>query len=224
MAASCSRATSSDAKSSRPCRRGLRDVPGCIADRRWSRARSAPHSARSCLAGGRSSIGFGSDGFAGISTSIRSVLLKPRGKARHQVIIPRFVPPAVGGAALTDLRSELSASLQAAVARIAPHEKLASLPLERPKQAQHGDYSSNAALQLAKTLKRNPREIAAAIAKAVEASPWLDRVEVAGAGFINLFLSAAARQEVVARILEEGDRYGRATAMPGATMVEFVSA
>jgi len=125
---------------------------------------------------------------------------------------------------LTDLRSELVACLQEAIARIAPQETLPALPLERPKQAQHGDYASNAALQLAKTLKRNPREIAAAIAAALEASPLLDRVEVAGAGFINLFVSAAARQQVVARILDEADRYGRSTDMSGRAMVEFVSA
>jgi arginyl-tRNA synthetase len=126
---------------------------------------------------------------------------------------------------LTDPRSELAACLHAAIARVAPGQPVPPLSLERPKQAQHGDYASNAALQLGKTLKRNPREIAAAIAAAIELSPWLERVEVAGAGFINLFLSPAARQAVVTRILDEADRYGRvATVMPGRAMVEFVSA
>jgi arginyl-tRNA synthetase len=99
------------------------------------------------------------------------------------------------------------------------------LVLERPKQAQHGDYACNAALQLAKTLRRNPRELAKSIAAAIETSPWLERVEVAGAGFINLFLSSAARQAVVTRILEETSRYGSArAATPVRAMVEFVSA
>ena len=80
-------------------------------------------------------------------------------------------------------------------------------------------------MQLGKALKRNPRELATAVAAAIEPSPWLERVEVAGAGFINLFLSSAARQAVVTRILGETDRYGRAaTVMPGRAMVEFVSA
>jgi len=126
---------------------------------------------------------------------------------------------------LTDPRSRLTESLQAAIACVAPGQSLPALPLERPKQAQHGDYASNAALQLGKALKRNPRELAGAIAAAIEPSPWLDRVEVAGAGFINLFLSPTARQAIVARILDEADRFGRsAVAMPGRAMVEFVSA
>jgi arginyl-tRNA synthetase len=126
---------------------------------------------------------------------------------------------------LTDPRSELAACLHAAIARVAPGQPVPPLSLERPKQAQHGDYASNAALQLGKALKRNPRELAIAVAAAIEPSPWLERVEVAGAGFINLFLSSAARQAVVTRVLGETDRYARAaTVMPGRAMVEFVSA
>ena len=126
---------------------------------------------------------------------------------------------------MTDPRSELVACLHAAIARVAPGQPVLQLSLERPKQAQHGDYASNAALQLGKTLRRNPRELAAAVAAAIEPSPWIERVEVAGAGFINLFLSPAARQAVVTRILDQTDRYGRAgTAMSGRAMVEFVSA
>src|SRR5207247_292090 len=86
-------------------------------------------------------------------------------------------------------------------------------------------YSSNIALQLAKTLKRNPRELAASLIAALEESPWVERAEVAGAGFINIFLSGAARRAVVTKILEEGDLYGRAVT-PNSTkvMVEFVRA
>ncbi len=65
---------------------------------------------------------------------------------------------------MTDPRSELAACLHAAIARVAPGQPVPPLSLERPKQAQHGDYASNAALQLGKTLKRNPRELATAIA------------------------------------------------------------
>ncbi|HEV3241588.1 MAG TPA: arginine--tRNA ligase [Casimicrobiaceae bacterium] len=126
---------------------------------------------------------------------------------------------------MIDPRSQLTLSLHAAIARVAPGPPPPALTLERPKQAQHGDYASNAALQLGKALKRNPRELAAAIAAAIEPSPWLDRVEVAGAGFLNIFLSPTARQAIVARILDAGDRFGRgALATPERTMVEFVSA
>ena len=124
-----------------------------------------------------------------------------------------------------ELRSQLVEWLRAAFSRVAPGHPLTAVPLERPKQARFGDYATNAALQLAKTLGRNPRELAAAVVAALDASPWIARAEVAGAGFINVFLSPAARQAVVARILREGEAYGRARAShPDKVMVEFVSA
>jgi arginyl-tRNA synthetase len=126
---------------------------------------------------------------------------------------------------LTEPRSQLADWLLAALARVVPGRSLPSPSLERPKQAEHGDYSSNVALQLAKALKRNPRELAATVVAALEPSPWLERVEVAGAGFINVFLAPAARRAVVARILHEGERYGRSASMRSErVMVEFVSA
>jgi arginyl-tRNA synthetase len=125
---------------------------------------------------------------------------------------------------LTDFKSQLAEWLSAGLARVAPGHA-PQIALERPKQAQYGDYSSNVALQLAKTLKRNPRELAAALIEALEPSPWVARVEMAGAGFINLFLSDTARREVIARILDQRDGFGRVAAAQGArTIVEFVSA
>ena len=111
------------------------------------------------------------------------------------------------------------------IARVAPGAAPPAIVLERPKQAKHGDYSTNAALQLAKALKRNPRDLAADLVAALPRSPLLERAEVAGAGFVNLFVSDAARQSVVARILDEGDRYGSSTRGGGEkVIVEFVSA
>ena len=111
------------------------------------------------------------------------------------------------------------------IARVAPGAAPPVIVLERPKQAKHGDYSTNAALQLAKALKRNPRDLAADLVAALPRSPLLERAEVAGAGFVNLFVSDAARQSVVARVLDEGDRYGSSTRGGGEkVIVEFVSA
>jgi len=125
---------------------------------------------------------------------------------------------------LTDLKSQLAEWLSAGLARVAP-ECAPQIALERPKQPQYGDYSSNVALQLAKTLKRNPRELAAALIAALEPSPRVARVEMAGAGFINLFLSDTARREVIARILDQGDAFGSVAAAEGTSaIVEFVSA
>ena len=125
---------------------------------------------------------------------------------------------------MTDLKSQLAEWLSAGLARVAPG-CAPQIALERPKQPQYGDYSSNVALQLAKTLKRNPRELAAALIAALEPSPRVARVEMAGAGFINLFLSDTARREVIARILDQGDAFGSVAAAEGTrAIVEFVSA
>ena len=125
---------------------------------------------------------------------------------------------------MTDLKSQLAEWLSAGLARVAPG-CAPQIALERPKQPQYGDYSSNVALQLAKTLKRNPRELAAALIAALEPSPRVARVEMAGAGFINVFLSDSARREVIARILDQGDAFGSVAAAEGTrAIVEFVSA
>jgi arginyl-tRNA synthetase len=127
--------------------------------------------------------------------------------------------------AVTDVKSSIAAWLEAGLSRIAPGHVPAVLALERSKQAQHGDYATSVALQLARTLKQNPRELAARLVAALEPSPWVERAEVAGAGFVNVFLSPAARRSVVTRILTEGDSFGRSQSGSGDNViVEFVSA
>ena len=101
--------------------------------------------------------------------------------------------------------------------------------LERPRDASHGDVACNIALQLAKPMKKNPRQLAEALVAAVMADParlgLVDAVEIAGPGFINLRLSAQARQAVVAEILKQGNAYGRGEQGAGQqVLVEFVSA
>ena len=126
---------------------------------------------------------------------------------------------------MTDLKAELEAWIAAGVAAVAPGHADAAVVLERPKQAQHGDYASNAALQLAKAQKRNPRELAQLVVAALQASPWVEKTEIAGAGFINVFLSPGARQSVVARIAAERDDFRRGSGRRGERVLgEFVSA
>ena len=101
--------------------------------------------------------------------------------------------------------------------------------LERPRDASHGDVACNIALQLAKPMKKNPRQLAEALVAAVMADParigLVDAVEIAGPGFINLRLSAQARQAVVAEIMKQGNAYGRGEQGAGQqVLVEFVSA
>jgi arginyl-tRNA synthetase len=101
--------------------------------------------------------------------------------------------------------------------------------LERPKVEAHGDLACTVALQIARTLKKNPREVATAIADALRVNPGgsglIDAVEIAGPGFINLRIATVAKQEVVHAVLRERDCFGTSTAGGGRrVMVEFVSA
>ncbi|SDK71689.1 arginyl-tRNA synthetase [Methylophilus rhizosphaerae] len=97
--------------------------------------------------------------------------------------------------------------------------------LERPKSAEHGDFASNIAMQLAKPLRQNPRAIAQAIIDGLPANTLLSKVEIAGAGFINFFLSADSKQGVVKEIFGAGAAFGRNTSgQQQKVQVEFVSA
>ena len=103
--------------------------------------------------------------------------------------------------------------------------------LERPKVAAHGDVSTNLAMQIAKPLKRNPREVAellcASLLADAELQGLLQSAEVAGPGFINLTISDAARQAVVQLILQQGETFGSLAAQQGDAgriLIEFVSA
>ena len=100
--------------------------------------------------------------------------------------------------------------------------------LERPKQADHGDLACNLALQVARPLRRPPREVAQALVDAVRASDagaLVESAQVAGPGFVNLTIAAAAKRDVVRRVFELGERFGRHDAGAGrAVLVEFVSA
>jgi arginyl-tRNA synthetase len=121
-------------------------------------------------------------------------------------------------------KAQIEAALRRALAQIAPEQANIPLILERPKQADHGDFSSNVALQLAKSLKRNPRELAREIA-ALATGEGFDPPEVAGPGFINFRLKSGARLSVIQRVLQDGARYGRSDVGKGdPVQVEFVSA
>jgi len=127
--------------------------------------------------------------------------------------------------AFPDLRAHIAGLLEAARTTVAPAQIEAKVVIERPKQAQHGDYACNVAMQLAKPLKRNPRDIASALIAALPASSYIAKTEIAGAGFINFFLKPEAHQAAVAHILALGAGYGMSDAGgKRKVQVEFVSA
>lgn len=122
------------------------------------------------------------------------------------------------------LREQITALLAQAVSVVTP-DATVNLELERPKNLAHGDLSSNVAMQLAKPLRRNPRELAQLILAALPASSLIKRSEIAGAGFINFHLEPAAWSGIVDEVLAAGPAFGCNTSGKGhKLLVEFVSA
>ncbi len=104
-----------------------------------------------------------------------------------------------------------------------------TITLERPRDPSHGDIACNLAMQLAKPLKKNPRELAQALVDGVLSQPGREELissaDIAGPGFINLRVAEAAKQAVVRVVLAEGAQYGKSDAGAGKkVLVEFVSA
>ena len=129
---------------------------------------------------------------------------------------------------MTRARDELLDALRAAMDEVSPGNALVAA-FERPRQAAHGDLACTAAMPLAKAQRRNPREVAAELIAALKQKSaferWVESIDVAGPGFINLHLRAAARQRVVAEILEGAASFGLKPADGTApVLVEFVSA
>lgn len=100
-----------------------------------------------------------------------------------------------------------------------------AIQLERPKNKDHGDFSTNLAMLLAKPLRQNPRAIAESLIQALPTSAYVEKVEIAGAGFINFYLGANAKQAIIGLIATEGEKFGHNNIGQGRKVqVEFVSA
>ncbi len=107
----------------------------------------------------------------------------------------------------------------------APEVSSISTTVERTRDARHGDFTSNIAMRLAKSLGRKPRDIAAAIIDQMPASELVDKVEIAGPGFINFRVSSKALQHELANVLQQGTSYGHQEIRPKPKiLLEFVSA
>ncbi|OZC65922.1 arginine--tRNA ligase [Rhodococcus sp. 15-725-2-2b] len=101
----------------------------------------------------------------------------------------------------------------------------AKLTVERPRNPEHGDYATNVALQVAKKAGANPRDFAGWLAEALAADAAIADADVAGPGFLNIRLAAAAQGEIVARVLAAGAAFGNGSTMAGKKVnLEFVSA
>jgi arginyl-tRNA synthetase len=124
-----------------------------------------------------------------------------------------------------DLRAHFSTLFATALRKVAPQLPDSNIVFEKPRQAQHGDYACSLALQLAKQLRAKPRDIATKLVAALPVSPYLEQAEVAGAGFINLFLKRSYKQQVTNHILQAGGGYGTSDlGQNKKVQLEFVSA
>jgi len=127
--------------------------------------------------------------------------------------------------------AELATTVKEAATRVlAAHELDASVvpetvTVERPRNPEHGDYATNIALQVAKKAGTNPRELATWLVDDLSANPAIDSAEIAGPGFINLRLAAGAQGQLVAKVLEEAEKFGHCDLYAGEKInLEFVSA
>ncbi|MBA4252540.1 MAG: arginine--tRNA ligase [Comamonadaceae bacterium] len=128
---------------------------------------------------------------------------------------------------MLSVKSELLAALALELERLAPGA--ASLArFESPKLAAHGDWACTAAMPLAKQLKTQPRQLAQQLVAALQGTAafarWVQALEIAGPGFINLRLQPAAQQQVVREVLQAGARFGYQPEHGQRVLVEFVSA
>ena len=129
------------------------------------------------------------------------------------------------------IKEQLLVAVQAALLEVAP-ESTVIASLEVPKVASHGDFALTAAMQLAKPLKKNPRDVATALVASLSKQQvfqdWVADTELAGPGFINIRLTPAAKQLVVREVLAAGASFGARVGDPTAAhrklLVEFVSA
>ena len=129
---------------------------------------------------------------------------------------------------MLQIKQDLLDALGQALNTMAPDSGVAAA-FESPKVAAHGDFASTAAMQLAKPLKLNPRQVAENLRGLLLQAPafarWVDAIEIAGPGFLNIRLKPEAKQQVVREVLQGAEQYGMQLAdSPHRMIVEFVSA
>ncbi|GKT00894.1 hypothetical protein AVKW3434_15915 [Acidovorax sp. SUPP3434] len=128
---------------------------------------------------------------------------------------------------MLSVKQELLAALAGELEKLSPGAA-GRAAFESPKVAAHGDFACTAAMQLAKAARQNPRQLAETLREALLATPafgrWVEALEIAGPGFINIRLKPAAKQEVVREVLAAGERFGQQPDNGRKVLVEFVSA
>ena len=123
-----------------------------------------------------------------------------------------------------DLRGWFRSGLEAAAPELGLDGELPEPEVMEPRQKEHGDFATNVALEVASRIAASPRTVAEAIVAALPPAAFVRKVEVAGPGFINVFLTEGWLHDVLRRIAAEGTAYGTAPRTERRVQVEFVSA
>ena len=136
-----------------------------------------------------------------------------------------------GAAPHEALTAAISATINSAVKEgllstdVSQSNALATITLERPKNRDHGDYATSIALALAKVANKSPRDIAEIIKNGLSGNSAIEKVEIAGPGFINVTLAKSSQGAVVAKILADGEKFGKVSLLHGKKInLEFISA
>lgn len=125
---------------------------------------------------------------------------------------------------MLDVEIKLKTSIQQALKESGADIELDKIVIERSKDKTHGDYATTVAMQMAKTLHKSPRDIASLIVEKMNCD-IVDKIEIAGPGFINFFMKADSLSQIIKVIIDKGDKYGESqTENKDKINVEFVSA
>ena len=125
---------------------------------------------------------------------------------------------------------ELSKTIKESLESLIASQKLEvsvipEIKIERPKSKEHGDFSSNIALMVAKPAGKNPRDVAQLLVDDLSKNPGIKKIEIAGPGFLNFTLDSASLGELARTIIEQSDKYGHTDLLKGETInIEFISA
>ena len=122
-----------------------------------------------------------------------------------------------------DIALNLKTKIQNALEKLGQQVSLNDIIIEKSKDTSHGDYASNAAMKFCRLFSKSPRDVADLIIKNIDMD-GIDKIEIAGPGFINIFMKNDSLQIFVKKIIDEGDNYGRSPRRNQKVNVEFVSA
>ena len=122
-----------------------------------------------------------------------------------------------------DIVALLKIKIQSALNKLGQQVDLNDIIIEKSKDTTHGDYASNAAMKFSRLFAKAPRDVASLIIQNLDMDN-IDKVEIAGPGFINFFMKNDSMQQIVKKIIDDGDNYGRLERKKSKVNVEFVSA